>query len=82
MSLAERFEAASEEFAASYFPKTRLSNSGIRFYSSAEFSKDLHAAAGDYGLFAAALWAYFRVVFCRVAKLGEGFFAGPQSARR
>jgi hypothetical protein len=63
MTLRERFEAASEEFAASYFPKARLSNSGIRFYSSAEFLKDLHSAAGDYDLFAAGLWTYFRLVY-------------------
>jgi hypothetical protein len=59
--LAERFEAAYQEFGRTYFWKVRLYNAGLRLYSSLEFYEDLYFCAHEYGLFPEALWAYFRM---------------------
>jgi hypothetical protein len=42
--------------------KARLARAGSRFYSASEFIDDLYAAAGNHGLFAEALWAYFKLL--------------------
>jgi hypothetical protein len=60
--LKERFDQANQQFSEIYFRKARLARAGVRPYSGDEFIHDLYAAAGDYGLFAAALWAYFRML--------------------
>jgi hypothetical protein len=59
MPLKERFEKANEEFAAAYFRKVQLARTGERSYPGHELYVDLYRAAGNHGLFALALWAYF-----------------------
>jgi hypothetical protein len=60
--LQERFDAASLDFVTTFLRKARLARAGTRFYSSSEFIDDLYAAAGNHGLFAEALWAYFKLL--------------------
>ena len=60
-ALNERFEAAYQEFATTYFWKVRLYHAGLRLYSSLEFYEDLYGTAREYGLVPQALWAYFRM---------------------
>jgi hypothetical protein len=62
MPLKERFEAARVDFVTTYSRKARLARAGTRSYSASEFIDDLYAAAGDHGLFAEALWAYFKLL--------------------
>jgi hypothetical protein len=61
--LNERLEAASKAFATTYSRKARLARASRRRYSNSEFNRDLYRVAGDYGLFAEALWAYFRLLY-------------------
>jgi hypothetical protein len=63
MPLKERFEAASRDFATTYFWKVRLYKAGLRLYSSLELYEDLYGTAREHGLFPEALWAYFRMVY-------------------
>jgi hypothetical protein len=62
MPLPERFEAASRDFVITYSRKARLARAGRRSYSASEFIDDLYGAAGNHGLFAEALWAYFKLL--------------------
>jgi hypothetical protein len=65
MPLAERFEDASLDFVRTYSHKARLARAGKRSYSASEFIDDLYGAAGNHGLFAEALWAYFRMLYAQ-----------------
>jgi hypothetical protein len=58
--LAERFEAAYQAFALTYFWKVRLHNAYCRYYSCSEFREDLTSYAREQGLSPEALWAYFK----------------------
>ena len=60
--LKERFERANQQFSEIYLAKARLHRKGLRTYTNVEFWQDLSAAADGHGLFAVALWAYFRVL--------------------
>jgi hypothetical protein len=57
--LKTRLEAANEEFSRRYYRRVYMSRTGTRAYPSQELYKDLYACAGNHGLFAIALWAYF-----------------------
>jgi len=61
--LHERFEAASEELARSYFLKRRIAREGVLPYPWDEKVADVYRAAGNHGLFTEALWAYFRMLY-------------------
>jgi hypothetical protein len=61
--LNERFEAAAGELAAVYFDKARRAKAGERPYPGWELYEDLYRAAGNHGLIAEALWAYFRLIY-------------------
>jgi hypothetical protein len=62
LPLKERFEAADREFSVIYYEKVQAAQAGVRPYPSQEFYEDLLSAAGNWGLFGIALWAYFRVL--------------------
>ena len=57
--LGERFERANRQLTYTYRRKTRLARVGVEIYPLFELRLDLYAAAGENGLFAEALWAYF-----------------------
>jgi hypothetical protein len=62
MSLKERLEAADREFSGIYFRKMRLARAGIQFYPAEDLYADLLTVAGNWGLFALALWSYHRAL--------------------
>jgi hypothetical protein len=72
MQLKERFEAASLDFVTTYSRKARLDRAGRRPYSASEFIDDLYGAAGNHGLFAEALWAYFRMLYAEWRRFSAG----------
>ena len=57
--LKERFERANRQLTYTYRRKTRLARAGVETYPLFELRLDLYAAAGENGLFAEALCAYF-----------------------
>ncbi len=79
-ALRERFAAAYEEFSAVYTAKIQDASTGARAYPSKELYKDLYTSAGNHGLFAIALWAYFRRL--HEAPGGHGFSRPPLDSRK
>jgi hypothetical protein len=63
LPLQVRFEAAYGEFRAVYLRRLRDAHSGVRPYPSHELVRDVYAAAGNWGLFAESLFAYFRILY-------------------
>jgi hypothetical protein len=59
LPLTTRLEAANEEFSRRYYRRMDMARSGTRPYPSQDLYKDLYTCAGNQGLFAIALWAYF-----------------------